>query len=39
VVVQVPPDPALLGLTFYWQALVGRATRLTNVETTTFAGW
>jgi hypothetical protein len=39
VVVQVPADPALIGLTFCWQALVGRATRLTNVATTTFAGW
>jgi hypothetical protein len=32
----VPPTPALVGTTRYWQALVGRRPRLTNLEATTF---
>ena len=31
----VPADPALLDLTFFWQALLGNAARLTNLELTT----
>jgi hypothetical protein len=32
----IPPTPALIGATRYWQALVGRPPRLTNLEATTF---
>jgi hypothetical protein len=31
----VPPDPALVGLTFYWQVALPAEQRLTNLEVTT----
>jgi large repetitive protein len=34
----VPANPALVGLSFYWQALVGPALRFTNLEITTVTG-
>ncbi len=35
----VPNQPALLGSTLYWQALVGAQPRLTNAERTTFTAF
>jgi hypothetical protein len=34
----VPANPALIGLSLYWQALVGPPFRLTNLEITTVTG-
>ena len=36
--VAVPPSTALIGTTRYWQAVVGKNPRFTNLEATTFTG-
>ena len=34
----VPPNPALVGGSLYWQAVIGPPLRFTNLETTTVTG-